>query len=183
MMRINVIGTSGSGKSTLSKRLASQLDIPYIEMDQLFWGPNWQMPRDEAFYSRLELALDQDYWVLDGNYTRTTPIKWSQTQLVIWVDYSFTRTLLQALKRATVRIATRKELWPNTGNRETLRKLFSKDSIIWWTVSNFRKNRRKYVTMMYDSRYAHIRFVRLRSPADAERLLSDLRPEGDYCPG
>ena len=34
--RINVVGTSGSGKSTFSKKLASKLNCPYIELDQIF---------------------------------------------------------------------------------------------------------------------------------------------------
>lgn len=41
-MKVNVIGTSGSGKSTLAKRIAAELDIPYIEMDRLYWCPDWQ---------------------------------------------------------------------------------------------------------------------------------------------
>ncbi len=40
-MKLNVVGTSGSGKSTFSKALAEKLAIEHIEMDQIFWGPNW----------------------------------------------------------------------------------------------------------------------------------------------
>lgn len=39
---INVVGTSASGKSTYSKELAAMLDVQYIEMDLLFWKPNWE---------------------------------------------------------------------------------------------------------------------------------------------
>ncbi|CRL43945.1 Shikimate kinase [Sodalis glossinidius str. 'morsitans'] len=53
-MKINVVGTSGSGKSTSSRRLATQLAIPYIEMDTLFWQPNWTPSNDEDFFCRLE---------------------------------------------------------------------------------------------------------------------------------
>ena len=38
-------------------------------------------------------------WVLDGNYTRTTSIKWKEVDMVIWIDYSFLRTLFQAIHR------------------------------------------------------------------------------------
>lgn len=66
-MRINIIGTSGSGKSTLGKRLARQLNVPYIDMDTLYWRPNWQGTPDEELYAKLEQILQQPGWVLDGN--------------------------------------------------------------------------------------------------------------------
>ena len=47
--RINVVGCFGAGKSTLNQRLAKLKNIPYVEMDQLFWDPNWQEPSGEEF--------------------------------------------------------------------------------------------------------------------------------------
>jgi adenylate kinase family enzyme len=97
-MKINVIGTSGSGKSTLSRRLAAQLNVPYIEMDRLYWLPEWQGRSDEDFYALLEETLNATPgWVLDGNYNRSRPIKWRDVDLVIWLDYGFWRTLRQAV--------------------------------------------------------------------------------------
>tara|TARA_B100000029_G_scaffold512514_1_gene609361 strand:+ start:9644 stop:9868 length:225 start_codon:yes stop_codon:yes gene_type:complete len=74
-MRINVLGTSGSGKSTFSKNLAEQLNIPYVQLDELFWKPNWTESSDEEFFPKIEDALSPDEWVLDGNYIRSTPVK------------------------------------------------------------------------------------------------------------
>ncbi|MEX0941049.1 MAG: AAA family ATPase [Pseudomonadales bacterium] len=84
MKRINVVGVSGSGKSTFSRALAEAMGIPYIEMDDLFWQPDWQQPDDETFYATLRSALEPDVWVLDGNYARTMPIKWERADTVIW---------------------------------------------------------------------------------------------------
>ncbi|HIA42625.1 MAG TPA: AAA family ATPase, partial [Gammaproteobacteria bacterium] len=39
-MRINVMGTSGSGKTSVARRIAKKLNIPYVELDELFWKPN-----------------------------------------------------------------------------------------------------------------------------------------------
>ena len=58
--KINVVGTSGSGKSTVSKRLSQILDIPYIEMDKIFWGPNWYWPTDEEFFGKLRNTLKSE---------------------------------------------------------------------------------------------------------------------------
>ena len=73
--RINVVGTSGSGKSSLSHQIATHLDLPYIELDQLFWKADWTETPDEEFFQKLKVALSADRWVLDGNYDRTRHIK------------------------------------------------------------------------------------------------------------
>ena len=100
MKRINVVGTSGSGsgKSTFSQVLANKLNYPYLEMDAMFWKPNWQGSTDEELFSTLKRKLADEHWVLDGNYNRTVPIKWERVDTVIWIDCSFARTLYQAVK-------------------------------------------------------------------------------------
>ncbi len=73
-------------------------------------------------------------------------------------------------------------LWPGTGNRESFRRSFcSRESIILWTLKTWRQNRRRYLADMQDPQYRHIRFVRVRSPRQAEALLRELeaqRPGG-----
>jgi adenylate kinase family enzyme len=169
--RINVIGTSGSGKSTFSKELAAKMDIPYLEMDKIFWGPDWTLPEDEVFFKKLESKLSGDGWVLDGNYTRTTAIKWQKVELVIWLDFSLFIVMSRIISRAIGRVVTQVELWEGTGNRESFKKLFSRDSIVLWSWNTYRSNRKKYTEMMADENFSHIKFVRLREPREAQELL------------
>jgi adenylate kinase family enzyme len=169
---VNVIGTSGSGKTTFGRQLAGFLNIPFIEMDAIFWGPNWQPSEDEDFFPRLTEALQGEHWVLDGNYSRTTDIKMERVEVVIWLDFSFPRTLWQAIVRATGRLFSQEELWPGTGNRESLRMLFSKDSIVLWTITSYARRRKNIIEMMGDPRYQPIRFHRLRSPAETAGFLT-----------
>jgi adenylate kinase family enzyme/N-acetylglutamate synthase-like GNAT family acetyltransferase len=171
--RINVIGTSGTGKSTFARKLSERLGCQHIEMDKVFWGPNWHWPPDEVFFGNLRKALSQDKWVLDGNYTRTIPIKWERIEMVVWLDYSFALTLFQAVKRALKRSMTQEELWEGTGNRESFRKsFFSKDSIILWTIKTHRSVRTKYESYMRDPKYSHIKFVRLKNHREADNFLN-----------
>lgn len=175
-MKINVVGTSGSGKSTLSKRLATVLDAPCIEMDRLYWRPDWQGTPDDVLFARIAEVLEAEpAWVLDGNYNRTRPVKWRDVDMVVWLDYSFGRTLLQAVRRAVRRAWYKQELWPGTGNRESFRRsFFHRESIVWWTIKTWHQNRRRYLADTIDPQYAHIRFLRLRSPQEAEALISQL---------
>jgi adenylate kinase family enzyme len=179
VMRINIIGTSGSGKTTFGRELADILKIPFIEMDAIFWGPNWTPALDDVFKSQLAEALKGDKWVLDGNYSRTTPIKMERVEVVIWLDFSFPRTLFQAISRATQRLISQEELWPGTGNRESLRILFSKDSIVLWTITSYRRRKFKINAMMEDPAYQHIRFHQLTKPSEAAGFLDAVRHDPD----
>ncbi len=184
-MKMNVVGTSGSGKSTVARQLAQKLGIPYIEMDRLYWRAKWQGTPDDEFLSCVEqaLAAASGGWVLDGNYTRTKAIKWRDVDWVVWVDYSFRRTLWQSIRRAVIRAWRKTELWPGTGNCESFsRSFFSRESIILWTVKTYGKNRKKYLADMQDANHCHIRFIHLRSPAEANAFLASL-PEGVMMAG
>ncbi|MFS2223311.1 AAA family ATPase [Pantoea sp. B65] len=175
-MKINVIGTSGSGKSTLARAIARQLDLPYIEMDALFWQRDWGESSDEQLFARLEQALQQPGWVLDGNYKRTQAIKWRDIDTIVWVDYGFLRTLYQAIRRAISRSWHQQELWPGTHCRESFRKSFlSRDSIILWTIKTWRHNRQRYQALLSDPRYQHLRFIRLTSPQMSREFIAGLK--------
>lgn len=177
MRKVNVIGTSGTGKTTLAIALAERLGCPVIHMDALFWKPGWRESEDEEFFAKLEKALCCDRWVLDGNYSRSQPVKWKDVDTIIWLDFSFVRTFMQALKRAIGRIWTQKELWPDTGNRESLRLLFSRHSIILWTLRMYPKNKKRYANLMNDPQYAHITFVRLQSPSECRTFIESARTD------
>ena len=174
--RINVVGTSGSGKTTFSKSLSRRLGIEHIEIDSLFWGPNWYWPSDDEFFPKLQIALEgKDKWILDGNYTRTIPIKWEKVEVVIWLDYSFTRTFFQAVKRAISRSLTKEELWEGTGNRESLRNsFFDRNSIILWTIKTYKKTKKKYQEIMQEPEYSYITFIRIKSPKEAKKFLKSI---------
>ncbi len=173
--RYNIVGTSGCGKTTFARRLAAIVQKPCVEMDVLYWGREWQKPSDSDLRAKVELALKDEEWVLDGNYKSLSDIKWRREVCVVWLDYSFPRVFLQALKRALHRAWTKQELWPDTNCREDFRTLlFSKKSILLWTVQTFRSNRTYYSKILSDERYAHVHIVRVRSREQAEQFLAGL---------
>lgn len=175
--RINVVGTSGAGKSVFSRRLAEALGLPHVEMDRLFWKPEWRQSSDGEFTEALDGAISGDAWVLDGNYGRTQPLKWARTDCVVWLDYSLPVTLLRALRRAVVRSWTGHELWPGTGNRESFSRLFSRDSILLWTLRSHGRNRRRYLEIQEDPS-RKFAMLRISSPVEAERILAGLAGPG-----
>ena len=170
-MRINFVGTAGSGKSTVGKRIAERLNVPYVQLDELFWKANWTESTDEEFFPKLEKALSADDWVLDGNYTRTIPIKWKRVQMVVYLDLPFHIVLYRIIKRSLLRGIKNEELWH--GNKETVWKhLFTRDSMILWTIRYFPKNRKRYTELFEKPEYSHIKFFRLRSDKEVEDFVT-----------
>jgi adenylate kinase family enzyme len=176
-VKINIVGTSGSGKSTFAKAIAQATGHPYLQIDKLFWLPNWTMPTDSDFAIKLKQTLSEnETWILDGNYDRFHHIKWEQVDMVIWLDYSFTGTLYQVTKRSILRSIKREELWEGTNNRESFYlNFFHKDSVIWWMITTHKKMRQRYQAHMNDPKFSHIKFVRIKNRREAADLLRTLR--------
>ena len=174
MKRINVIGTSGSGKSHFSRRLADKLDIPYIEMDAVFWLPNWNHLSTDDFLSELKTLMEQKAWVLDGNQSKTNELKWQYVDTIVWLDFGFFRTFKQILTRSFKRAYSQEEIWAGTGNRESFRRnFFSSDSVVLWMLQNYWKTKRKYTKLFASNLANSVRLVRIKSPQQAEMFLNN----------
>jgi len=170
--RINVIGTTGSGKTTVARAIAARLDVPCIELDALFWKPNWGETPDEEFLPKVDEATRGERWVLDGNYSRTRPIVWPRADTVVWLDYAFPRVFGQLLRRTIRRAATKEPMWD--GCAESWRKaFFSRDSILIWCLQTYWRRCCTYPALFARPEFQHLRLVRLRSPrATADWLRS-----------
>ena len=172
-MRINVVGTSGSGKSTFSRRIAKKLNVPYIEMDSLFWQANWIESTDEEFFPKVKKAIAGENWILDGNYSRTNYIKWERVNMVVFLDLAFHIVLYRIISRSLIRGYKRQELW--SGNKESIwRTLFTHESMIWYVIKTFYRNRKRYTSLFNNTDSSQIQFIRLRSKKDVEDFILTL---------
>ena len=173
MRRVSVVGNSGSGKTTLGRGLAVALGVPFIELDAVFHQPGWtELPRDE-FRARVAALAAGDGWVIDGNYSAVRDLVWGRADTVVWLDPPRWRVMRQVIGRTLRRGVTRQELW--NGNRESLRNFVHRDperSIVMWAYTNHGKYRDRYAAASADPTLAHLRFVRLRSPAEARAFLT-----------
>jgi adenylate kinase family enzyme len=164
--RIAVVGGSGSGKTTVAHRLAERHALRYVELDALFWGPNWTgCPRDE-FRTRVEDAISGNAWVADGNYAgQLGDLVLERAELVVWLDLPLRVTFPRLWRRTRQRMRDRTELW--AGNRETWRgALFSRDSLFLWALRTNRQRRAQY-----EESLARYDFVRLRSARETQDWL------------
>jgi adenylate kinase family enzyme len=178
MHRVNVVGTSCSGKTTLARDLARRLAMPCVEFDAIFWGPGWNPVPEQVFRDRLRSALAAERWVADGGYASVRDITWARAHTIVWLDYPLSTVLARWARRTVVRIRTAEEFWPGTGNRESLRNALRRDGLLWWILSTHRRRRRTMATAMVER--LDLRWIRLRSPADAESWLAGIG--GPYRP-
>jgi adenylate kinase family enzyme len=117
MTRVIVIGTSCVGKTTFARSLAYALSFPHVELDALYWPPNWVPRASDEFCVLTSQAVAQDRWVTDGNYSVVRDLIWSRATTVIWLNYGFRLVLWRALTRTVRRVLTREELSLATVNR------------------------------------------------------------------
>jgi hypothetical protein len=173
--RISVIGTSGSGKTQTSALLAQRLAVPHVELDALYWGPNWTATPLPMFRERVAQALQGPRWVCDGNYSRVRDIVWSRADTVVWLDYPLPIVMWQLVSRTIRRASNREELWH--GNRESLcSAFFSHDSILLWAVRTYGRRRRQYPALLQSPAHAHLGAVHLTSPSVTREWLDQIVP-------
>jgi adenylate kinase family enzyme len=171
--RICIKGTSGVGKSTLGAELARRLEVPYIELDALYHGPNWSEPTAEDFRERVGAAMDAGPggWVIDGNYdSKLGDTVVGAADTIVWLDLPLRVTFPRLWQRTLHRLRNDVELW--NGNRESWRDHFaSRQSLFIWSIRLHRRHRR-----MWPSRFGgDPRLVRLRSAAEVDRWLEAQR--------
>jgi adenylate kinase family enzyme len=86
VQRIAIIGPGGSGKSRLARELGERLDLPVVDLDDLFWQPGWVEPdRDEWEALNREL-VQGERWILDGNYGGTMEIRLAAADTIVFLD-------------------------------------------------------------------------------------------------
>ncbi|MBN1327664.1 MAG: adenylate kinase [Candidatus Cloacimonetes bacterium] len=172
MKRIAVVGTSCSGKTTFAGRLSQILQIPHIELDRLYWGPNWTIRND--FKEKTLLHLEQENWIVDGNYQKMREFVFARATTVIWLNYPFPLVFTRALKRTISRIITGEIIF--SGNRETIRTtFFSADSILWWVIKSYPRMKKTYSAIYSSDRISHLYMLELKHPKMAEKLLNKFK--------
>ena len=174
--RICVIGTSGAGKTHVARELARRLGLPYISNDALIWRPNWQETPAAERLAGFDAATAGAAWTIDGNIgsREEDRLVLDRCDTLVWLDLPRWQVWGQVLVRTLWRMLTREVLWH--GNRESVRTLFSRDSIVWWSIKTYARRRRRYAAMFAEPARAGLVRARLRSRGEVNRWLASLTP-------
>lgn len=174
MRCVSVVGGSATGKTTFSLDLARRLGVPHVELDALHHDADWQEAPADVLQERVEAALAAapEGWVVDGNYHgKLGTMVLERADTVVFLDLPFRTALRRVSWRTFRRILSGEELW--NGNRESLRTAFSRESIVWWVVTQHRSHRTKWPARFAE--LPHLRVVRLRSAREVRDWLQSIQ--------
>ncbi len=88
MKKIIVIGCPGSGKSTFAKALHKVTNIPLFHLDMLFWNKDKTTVKKSVFLDKLLKIIQNEEWIIDGNYASTMELRMQTCDTVIFLDYA-----------------------------------------------------------------------------------------------
>ena len=175
--RFVVIGSSCSGKSTFSKALAASIDSKHIELDSLFWEPNWTEAEPDVFKGRVQSAISGETWIVDGNFSKLNEWLWPQADAMIWLDLPLATILSRFFRRSVRRSIRREELW--NGCRESLKNsIFQKNSLLAWILKTHRRRTNQYAVLMQNPPHPKMKMYRLRSTREIQDFVE--RIKGQY---
>lgn len=87
MQKIIIIGCPGSGKSTFARALQSITRIPMYHLDLLYWNSDKTTVPKSVFIQKLHDIINQDEWIIDGNYGSTIEMRLQACDTVFFLDY------------------------------------------------------------------------------------------------
>ncbi|MBQ8088435.1 MAG: adenylate kinase [Clostridia bacterium] len=167
MKRVIVIGCPGSGKSVFSKRLHSITGIPLTHLDNLYWNADRTIVPREVFLSRLENVMNEDTWIIDGNYGSTMPLRMDKCDTIFFLDYPTEICIAGIMER---RGKSRDDL-PWTEAPDEI------DESFLSYVRDFRAHSRPEILRLLNA-HSGKRVVRFTDRDEATRCLEELRESG-----
>ena len=169
--RIFLCAVTGSGKTTLAQKLSEISGIPWQEVDQLTWLPDWKEVSHEEQRNIFTKICEGEEWILDTAYGKWVDIPLAKADLLIGLDYPRWVSLNRLLKRSIRRAFSKQPIC--NGNHETLGKLFSQNSIILWHFRSVKSKRRR---LDHLAKINSLTLIRLKSPKETEEFLASLKP-------
>ncbi len=86
MKKAIVIGCPGSGKTTFAEKLNRATGLPLYYLDAIWHKPDrTHISRDE-YDARLSEILQEESWIIDGNYSRTVEVRLKNCDTVFLFD-------------------------------------------------------------------------------------------------
>ncbi|WP_129657152.1 P-loop NTPase family protein [Rothia uropygialis] len=173
--RILVLGVSGSGKSTSTRRLACAISArPFDFDDHVLWAPAcdgaWTHRSPAQQRQRAQNIAAHHRWVLASLGSECADVLLPRTDLIVYLAYPHRVTLSRLLRRTLRRVLFKEKAC--NGNRESLWRLFTRDSIIgWWWQT---RNKPQTEIPQYDADPVAPAMVVLHHPRELNRLAEAL---------
>lgn len=152
MKRILVIGCPGAGKTYFSKRLGAILSLPIIHMDNLYWRKDKTSISQEELKEKLKPYLEQEEWIIDGNYHHTLEMRLPYATDVFILDLPRKECIQGILER----IDQPRDDIPWVENEKDATELIA------WTASYGFRTKDEEMAMLNKNKHLHIHVINSR---------------------
>jgi len=88
MEKVIIIGCPGSGKSTFGRELKRITGLPLYHLDMMYWNEDRTTVSKEIFIERLQEAMSNSKWIIDGNYGGSMEMRIKECDTVFFLDYA-----------------------------------------------------------------------------------------------
>lgn len=161
MKKVIVIGSPGAGKSTFARKLRDATNLPLYYLDMLWHKSDRTTVSAQEFDQQLNLLLEKDRWIIDGNYQRTLERRVKSCDTVFLLDYPLEVCLLGAESRVG---QIREDLsWQETE--------FDPEFKQW--IIDFERDQLPYIYQLLDQYQDSKEIVIFKTRAESEEYLSE----------
>ncbi len=101
-MRIVVLGPGAAGKSTFARNLSEATQIPWVELDEIFWSEDLTPTPVEEWIAIQGELTNGDSWILDGDLGPydALEVRLSKADTVVLFDFPLRRCAWRAIRRS-----------------------------------------------------------------------------------
>ena len=160
--RICIYGRGG--KTSLSRALGHLTGLPVIELDAIFWLPNWVERDGDEMLEIVRERIEElpEGWIIDGNYSKIRPHILPLADTVIWLNLPTWSVTLRIVKRTILNVFRRNRICGD--NYENLFNAIAPSSVIWFNAFSGKKSQQRVAeslrTMEFDANVYEIRSYR-----------------------
>lgn len=160
--RIMICGPSNSGKSTLAVSMAAKLGCDALHVDLMRHLPDtdWVQRSDEEFAALHAAAIQEENWVMDGNYSALMPARIARATGIVLIGDNRWANLVRYLRRTLFQKNSR--LGSLAGDKDSL-----KWEMVHWILGPSPRNLARYRVELPAT---GLPFVESRSMPELKRL-------------
>ena len=139
--RICIYGRGG--KTSLSRALGDMTGLLVIELDAVFWLPNWVERDSDEMLKIVQKRIEEspEGWIIDGNYSKIRPHILPLADTVIWLNLPTLSVTIRIVKRTILNALRRNRVCGD--NYENLLNALAPGSVIWFNAFGGKRSQQR----------------------------------------